>query len=119
MSTSTTPRTDAAIIAADGRWTYELKEEMQAMERELNAANELIRILQQAHKQDLDDAIALAQQHLNSYHEAKERIRLLEEWIGDLNVIGSHSGKHNRREWLGEIGWLRPGQVAYVGEKKP
>lgn len=45
---TTTPRTEAAIIAADGRWTYELKEEMQAMERELAAANERIKRLEHA-----------------------------------------------------------------------
>lgn len=50
---------------------------------------------------------------------ANERIKRLEDWVAELQVIGSHSGKNNRREWSGDIGWLRPGQVAYVGGSKP
>ncbi len=45
---SSTPRTDAAIIAADGRWTYGLREEMQRMEMELTAANERLDSLRKA-----------------------------------------------------------------------
>lgn len=35
-----TPETDAAIISADGAWTFELKETMQRLERERNEARE-------------------------------------------------------------------------------
>ena len=34
-----TPRTNHAIVRADGSWTYELREEMRGLERELNEAN--------------------------------------------------------------------------------
>jgi DNA repair exonuclease SbcCD ATPase subunit len=40
MSTRPTPETDAAIIAANGTWTFELKEAMQKLERERDEARE-------------------------------------------------------------------------------
>jgi hypothetical protein len=36
---SDTPRTDCYIANADGQWTYELRDFMRDLERELNAAN--------------------------------------------------------------------------------
>ena len=45
---SDTPRTDAAILAAQGRWTFQLREQMKQMEVELNAANARIARLEQA-----------------------------------------------------------------------
>ena len=42
---SDTPRTDAAIRAAQGKWTFQLRDQMKRMEVELNAANtELARL---------------------------------------------------------------------------
>jgi hypothetical protein len=36
---SDTPKTDRHIVNADGLWTYELRDFMRDLERELNAAN--------------------------------------------------------------------------------
>lgn len=42
---SDTPKTDRHIVNADGLWTYELRDFMRDLERELNAANAEIRKL--------------------------------------------------------------------------
>ena len=70
---SDTPRTDAAYAASTGAGIYELFKESQDIERELNAANERIKRLEEAGDKmaDLLDGgvfMKLAVQ----WHEAKE-----------------------------------------------
>jgi len=48
MSEQPTPETDAAIIDADGAWTFRLKNEMQRLERERDWARELAQELRDA-----------------------------------------------------------------------
>lgn len=88
---TTTPITDAAIIAADGRWTYELKEEMQAMERELASANERIKRLEK----ESESRWKLAEAAVSSCAEQEERIKRLEDagdrllWMAPPGLKGS------------------------------
>ena len=60
---SDTPRTDAAYAASTGAGIYELFKESQDIERELNAANERIKRLEEAG----DDIFLLAQKHAPEY----------------------------------------------------
>lgn len=46
-----------------------------------------------------------------------ERAEKLESWIRGLDSPAYNPT--NRRQWRGDIGWLRPGQCAYVGPEKP
>jgi hypothetical protein len=93
--------------------------EAQKMERELNAANERIKRLEE----DLMDsknqyAVLLADVVL--YEDRGERIEQLEKWIAYLHPIAQHSGQFENREWHGvDIRWLYPSQVVYLGEAKP
>ena len=48
MSERPTPETDAAIIEADGAWTFALKNKMQSLERERDEAREVARELRDA-----------------------------------------------------------------------
>jgi hypothetical protein len=75
------------------------------MERELNAANAIIRQQQLLDEENL---------------RLQERIERLEKWIAGLNPIAQHSGQSENREWHGvDIRWLYPSQVVYLGEAKP
>jgi hypothetical protein len=40
----------------------------------------------------------------------------LRKWIEELDELGGCTTPH--RDWHGDIGWLYPGQVAYVGESR-
>jgi hypothetical protein len=60
MSERETPETDAAIIEADGAWTFALKNKMQSLERERDEARELSRDL----ALDLQDCLKVTLNYL-------------------------------------------------------
>ena len=81
MKTSDTPRTDAAYSASVGAASYELLIEARDLERELAAANERIRRLEEAGNA-LDNSVACGcgidgpckscLKALDGWHQAKE-----------------------------------------------
>ena len=112
------------------------------IERELHAANSIIRQQQLLDEENLrlqdrikrleemyEGEIGENEQFLGSNLQglltrelnwSKDRIKRLEKWIACLNPIAQHSGQSENREWHGvDIGWLRPSQVVYLGEAKP
>jgi hypothetical protein len=68
MSEQDTPETDAAIIEADGAWTFRLKNEMQRLERErdqaLDLAQDLLDALENCRVGIADSVIAKAKEVL-------------------------------------------------------
>ena len=75
---SDTPRTDAAYTASTGAGIYELFQESKDIERELNAANLIIR-----QQQLLDEENLRLQDRIKRLEEALESIR--EYWNRDNN----------------------------------
>ncbi len=49
--------------------------------------------------------------------DAKARLFELGSWARGLNIIAYNPKM--RREWHQGVGWLSPGQCAYVGNQKP
>lgn len=89
------------------------------MKSDTNTIIRALRILARDIQSDDGVANAAITEAADRLQEQQERIKRLDEWIKDLDIIGSHSGKNDMREWNGDIGWLYPGQVAYVGESRP
>ena len=66
-----TPRTDAAIAASDGQWSFTLRDLAQEMERELAVWKHEVETLRDQLKADHETAISL----FIELHELKERLR--------------------------------------------
>lgn len=73
-----TPRTDAAYAASTGAGIYELFKESQDIERELNAANQIIRQQQLLEEENLRLKDKIAQLYAWA-EEQKQRIKRLDE----------------------------------------
>jgi hypothetical protein len=66
-----TPRTDAAIAASDGQWSFTLRDLAQQMERELAVWKHEVETLRDQLKAEHETAISL----FIELHELKERLR--------------------------------------------
>jgi hypothetical protein len=66
-----TPRTDAAIAASDGQWSFTLRDLAQQMERELAVWKHEVKTLRDQLKAEHETAISL----FIELHELKERLR--------------------------------------------
>lgn len=91
-----TPRTDAAYAASTGAGIYELFKESQDIERELNAANQIIRQQQLLEEENLRLKDKIAQLYA-WVQEQKERIQRLEEVAEDL--VEQNDIYIRRQEW--------------------
>lgn len=95
------------------------------LERELNAANERIKRLEEMYEGEIGENEQFLGSNLQGLltrelNWSKERIKQLESWIESLEVLEQHSGILPEREWFGsEIGYLRKGEAVYKGEAKP
>ena len=100
---SDTPRTDAAYAASTGVGIYELFKEAQDIERELNAANERIRLLiaeRDTARRQADQNYKLrdeftemlgtddVEQGVAVVREIKERISKLNDYVAALETAG-------------------------------
>jgi hypothetical protein len=95
------------------------------LERELNAANDRIKLMEEMYEGEIGENEQFLGSNLQGLltrelNWSKDRIKRLEKWIACLNPIAQHSGQSENREWHGvDIGWLYPSQVVYLGEAKP
>lgn len=96
-------RTRSDFTETDGEVWYRFGT---ILERELAESEKL---LQKKHEQ----AVAIA----DKLHAANAHVKELEHWIRGLDVLVDNPTDH--RQWHGDIGWVRPGQCAYVGPRKP
>ena len=97
-----TPRTDAAYAASTGAGIYELFKESQDIERELNAANQIIRQQQLLEEDNLRLTDKIHQLYEGS-EEQKQRIKRLEDcaetaW-GIIANVDSGSWQEQRADW--------------------
>jgi hypothetical protein len=95
------------------------------LERELNAANDRIKLMEEMYEGEIGENEQFLGSNLQGLltrelNWSKDRIKRLEKWIACLNPIAQHSGQSENREWHGvDTGWLYPSQVVYLGEAKP
>jgi len=80
-----TPETDAAIIEADGAWTFALKNKMQSLERERDEARERERVAIASWDEERQRALREGERVVEARNLARE---LLDELVWKGKLVG-------------------------------